>query len=236
MAFLNHFKVHYLAKVNCKHFLFALLLISMSFAGTAQLSVATDVSILRNFNRQQKFWAFGQTVQANFHLNRKDAIYTWISYHTAGKFKNTFSATAKDPFVTVPPLVRYTSFSSLRYRHISVGWKRYLIGAYDSENMWNLYGYAGFGLLLGKATNTFSAAVDTASYKLNSPLPGEGNFKRLTFDAGLGAEFPLGTDIFLYTELRTWMPTTRYPSPYILNNHSVPAVAAVNLGIRIVVQ
>jgi hypothetical protein len=192
---------------------------------------------LRNFNKQQKFWAFGQTVQANIHLNKKDAVYGWISYYTGGKFKNNFSAVAKDPFITVPAVVRHTSFSSLRYRHMSLGWKRYLVGSYDSENTWNLYGYAGFGLLLGKATNTFSVPVDTATYRLNSPLPGEGNFKRLTLDVGLGGEFPLGTDIFLYTELRTWIPTTHYPSPYLLkDNYSVPAMGAVNLGIRMILQ
>ncbi len=202
----------------------------------SQMSIGTDASLLRNFNKQQKFWAFGQTVQANFHLSKKEAVYGWISYYTNGKFKNNFSATSKDPTANLPP-VRYTSYSSLRYREVSVGWKHYFIGAFDSENIWNFYGYAGFGLLLGKASNTFSEVVDTASYKINSPLPGEGNFNRLTIDAGIGSEFPIGTDIFVYTELRTWMPTTHYPSPYLLkDNYSVPAMAAINLGIRILIQ
>lgn len=223
--------------MNLKNFLSTTLVLFTWLSGLAQLSVATDVSILRNFNKNQKFWAFGQTVQANFHLSKKDAVYTWISYYTSGKFKNNYTAIAKDPFATVPPSVRYTSYSALRYRHLSVGWKRYLLGSFDSEYRWNFYGYAGFGLLLGKASNTYNAVIDTASYRLNSPRLGEGNFKRLTLDLGLGGEFPLGTDIFLYTELRTWRPTTHYPSPYLnKDNYSIPAVGAVNLGIRILLQ
>jgi hypothetical protein len=200
------------------------------------MSIGTDASLLRNFNKQQKFWAFGQTVQANFHLSKKEAVYAWISYYTNGRFKNNFSATAKDPLSNLPQ-VPFTSYSSLRYREVSVGWKHYFIGAYDSENIWNFYGYAGFGLLLGKASNNFSETIDTTSYQINAPLAGEGNFKRLTLDAGIGSEFPIGTDIFIYTELRTWMPTTHYPSPYLYkDNYSVPAMAAVNLGIRILIQ
>lgn len=207
-----------------------------SLAGITQFSVATDASILRNFNQQQKFWAFGQTVQLNFHLSPKESIYTWVSYYTNGKFRNNFSAIAKDA-TTTPQQFFYTSRTNLRYRHLSVGWKHFFIGSYNSENMWNVYGYAGFGLLLGKAENSYSRSVDTTQYIITSPRQGIKPFKRLTFDAGIGAEIPLGTDVFLYTELRSWTPTSHYPSPYLYkNNYHLPAVAAVNMGLRIVIE
>lgn len=203
----------------------------------AQVSILTDASILRNFNKQQKFWAFGQTVQGNYHPSKKEAVYAWISYYTNGRFKNNFRATAKDPLAN-PQQQPYTVYSSLRYRHISVGWKHYFTGSYESEeNIWNFYGYAGFGLLIGKAENRYSNSIDTAKYNISSPYSGIASFKRLTFDAGLGTEIPLGADVRLYTEVRTWIASSHYPSPYLLkDNYQIPAVAAVNMGIRILMQ
>lgn len=202
----------------------------------AQFSIATDGSLLRNFNQQQKFWAFGQTVQLNFPVSSKESVYTWISYYTSGRFKNNFSAIAKDA-ATTPQQVFYTSYTGLRYRHLSIGWKHYFLGSFNSENIWNVYGYAGFGLLMGKADNRNSQHVDTSLYATTTPLEGDKAFKRLTFDAGLGSEMPLGTDVYIYTELRTWTPTSHYPSPYLYkNNYHLPAAAAVNLGLRIVIE
>jgi hypothetical protein len=205
-------------------------------AANAQMSIATDASLLRQFNKDQKFWAFGQTVQAQYHVTKKEAIYGWVSYYTNGKFKNTFTATAKDP-LTTPVQTSYKVNSSIRYRQLSIGLKHYFKGSFDAEYIWSLYGYAGFGLLLGKAENNYSQVVDTAAYHISSPLPGDAAFKRLTLDAGLGVEMPLGTDIYLYTEVRTWLPTTHYPSHYLYrDNRNIPSIAAVNLGIRITIQ
>lgn len=202
----------------------------------AQFGIATDGSLLRNFNQQQKFWVFGQTVQLNFPVSPKESVYTWISYYTSGRFKNNFSAIAKGA-ATTPQQVFYTGYTGLRYRHLSIGWKHYFLGSFNSENIWNVYGYAGFGLLMGKANNRNSQRIDTSLYATTSPLEGDKAFKRLTLDAGLGSEMPLGTDVYLYTELRTWTPTSHYPSPYLYkNNYHLPAAAAVNLGLRIVIE
>lgn len=203
---------------------------------SAQFSIATDASLLRNFNEQQKFWAFGQTVQLSFHISEKESVYTWIAYYTNGRFKNNFLATAKDP-VTTPQEFGYTTYTGLRYRHLSIGWKHYFVGGYNSENIWNAYGYAGFGLLMGKANNRNSQPVDTALYFIESPLVGDKAFKRLTFDAGLGIEIPLGAFTYIYTELRSWTPTSHYPSPYLYkNNYHLPGAAAVNMGLRILIE
>jgi hypothetical protein len=218
--------------------LFIFFCILQGLNASTQFSVATDGSLLRNLSSQQKFWAFGQTVQLNFYpsADGKNAIYTWVSYYTTGKFKNNFTASAKDA-VTNPQLIQYTAHTDLRYRHLSVGWKHYLIGAYNSENIWNVYGYAGFGLLLGKASNSFNKPVDSAVYIIQQPLEGSSAFKRLTFDAGLGTEFPLGTAVFVYTEARTWIPTSHYPSRYLYNdNYHIPAILAINVGLRVLIE
>jgi hypothetical protein len=49
-----------------------------------------------------------------------------------GNSKTIFPQPAKDPLSNLPQL-RYTSYSSIRYREMSVGLKHYFIGAYDSE-------------------------------------------------------------------------------------------------------
>lgn len=217
--------------------LFVLLWLIIGFNATAQFSVATDGSLLKNLNSQQKFWAFGQTVQVNFYpAGEKNAVYAWVSYYTIGKFKNNFVATAKEP-LTSPQQIPYTAHTDLRYRHLSIGWRHYFIGAYNSENIWNIYGYGGFGLLLGKATNSFNKAVDSALYKIPQPIAGSSAFRRLTLDAGIGTEFPLGTAVFVYTEARTWIPTTHYPSEYLYkDNYNIPAIVAINVGLRVLIE
>jgi hypothetical protein len=49
---------------------------------------------------------------------------------------------------------------------------------------------------------------------------------------GIGGEFPLGGGICLYTELRTWLPASDYPSPYLYNS-DIPRVLLLTGGIRI---
>lgn len=200
--------------------------------------MATDGTILRNLNSLQKFWAFGQTVQLNFYptSGNKNAVYAWVSYYTVGKFKNNFSAAAKDPSTT-PQDFSYTINTHLRYRHLSVGWKHYFRGGYNAETVWNIYGLAGFGLLLGKAENTYNKSVDSSLYIIKPPREGNGAFKRLTLDAALGTEFPLGTAVFVYTEARTWIPTSHYPSEYLYeDNYNIPAILAINVGLRVLIE
>ena len=118
------------------------------------------------------------------------------------------------------------------FKHVSLGWKHYFKGNSNAEKNWNLYGYAGFGLMLGRVVNAHSVNIDTVAY--NVPvLAGKANFKRLTFDLGLGVEFPLGGDIFIYTEGRTFIPTSDYPSKYIFINNNAPLIVSLNLGFRV---
>jgi len=199
--------------------------------------VATDGSFLRNLNRYQKFWSFGQTVQLNFYpAGERNAVYTWISYYTAGKFKNNFAATAKDP-LTSPSEIDYSVHTSMRYRQLSVGWKHYFKGSYRSESIWNIYGLAGFGLLLGQVTNSFNKEIADSLYTIPQPIEGKAPFKRLTFDAGIGTEFPLGSAVFVYTEARTWIPTSHYPSKYLYqDNYNIPGILSVNVGLRVLIE
>lgn len=193
--------------------------------------MATDVGIQRSFKKEQQYWALGHTVQAQFHVTKKDAAYVWLSYYSNGKFLNKLTATAKTTS-TLPQQINYDNSARMHFKQFSVGWKKYLKGSFDAEEKWNLYGYAGFGLVLGRVINTHSAVLDTSLY--NVPVRvGRANFKRLTVDLGLGTEFPLGADIFLYTEGRVWIPTTDYPSKYIFVNKDAPLIGMFNLGLRV---
>ena len=200
-------------------------------AFSQQFSLATDLSIQRNFKKQQSYWAFGHTTQTLFHLTPKDGIYLWFVYYSNGKFKNNLTADAKSP-LTTPQQVNYTNSARMRLKQFSIGWRKYIIGTPDAEKHWNLYGFAGFGLMFGKVQNTHSVVIDTALY--NVPVrSGEGDFKRLTMDVGLGWEMPLGGDLFFYTEGKVWIPTTNYPSKYIFINNNAPFVATFGAGVRV---
>ncbi len=173
----------------------------------------------------------GHAVNANFHLTPKETVLVSFSYYTNGKFKNNLSAIAKNAS-TIPQQVRYINDAKMRFRVLSAGLKKYLKGTAVSEKTWNLYGTAGFGLLLGKIVNTHSLIVDTALYTL-PVLSGEAHFKRLTFDLGFGWEQPIGGDFYFYTEARTIIPASDYPSKYLFVNRNAPFTGSIVAGLRI---
>ena len=194
-------------------------------------SIATDFGLQRSFKKEQRYWAVGHTVQTQFHVSPRDALYLWISYYTEGKFENHLTATAKSPLVT-PSSIAYINRAAMRFKQFSVGWKKYLKGSYDAETDWNIYVYGGFGLMLGRVINNHDPVIDTFDYDV--PVrQGKANFKRLTLDVGAGWERPIGADIFLYLEGRAWIPTTDYPSKHIFVNENAPLTGMLNAGIRI---
>lgn len=212
--------------------LFLCLLVSgAAFSQRPLFSVSTDVSLLRNFKKTQRYWALGQTLTGNFHFTGKEALYIWGAYYSNGKFTNELTAEASDT-LTVPRQVNYKNHAKLRFNHISIGWKHYLKGQFNAEEKWNLYGYAGFGLLFGIVENIHSVAIDTGKYEA-PVLAGKGKFKRLTLDLGLGIEIPAGGDVYFYSEGRCFVPTTAYPSQYLFNNENAPFTGSFNLGIRV---
>jgi len=199
------------------------------------VSIATDVSILRSLTKGQKFWSFGQSVKGEFHLKPTETFYAQVGYYTDGKYKNGQTATAKDA-ATTPQNISYITRSELRMRHFSLGWKHYFKGAYNNETDWNFYGIAGFGLLAGRANNTPTQTVDTALYNVpQKAIAGGNHFKRLTLDLSLGAEMILGAGVYLYTDVRTWIPASDYPSPFLYNNN-LPRTLMVNGGIRVLLD
>jgi hypothetical protein len=122
----------------------------------------------------------------------------------------------------------------MKIRQISVGIIKYLTGSFKKLEKFNLYGSAGFGLMMGNASNTFSLKVDTLLYNVqNKIINGAGNFKRLSFDLSGGWELPISYEIFWYAEARLQIPTTGYPSDYLLKNNNAPFLGSVNLGIRV---
>ena len=170
-------------------------------------------------------------VAGHFNFAPKNGMYVWLAYYSNGKFSNHPTATAKSIF-TLPQQIDYTNDAQMRIKHISVGWKHYLKGAYNIEDSWSLYGYAGFGLLLGSIENQHSVSIDSAEYYI-PVLKGKANFKRLTLDLGLGYEMPVGGDIYFYMEGRAFLPTTDYPSNYLFVNKKAPLTGSLNTGLRI---
>ena len=209
-------------------------LILFTAAAQSNFSLATDVAYLRNFKKHQRFGSVGHTIQFQYHVTGKEGIYAWLSYYQKGKYQNTLTAAAKSP-VTNPQQHTFSNNASMAIQHYSVGWKHYFIGGSEGDSInWSLYGLAGFGLIAGRITNVFADQPDTALYNLpSSPVSGEGQFKRLTLDIGAGWEKALSDRIFLYGEVRLWIPASSTPSPYLFVNKNAPFAATVNAGLRV---
>ncbi len=209
-----------------------LLIVFAKLQAQPAASVLTDASVLRNFTKGQSFTTIGQSIQANFHLTKTETLYASGGYHVRGNYKNTLIAMAKDVAGGTAPL-SYNSTSTLGYRQLSLGWKHFFKGAYNNEESVNVYATAGFGLLTGRVENIFSIKIDTAVYAIpQQAIEGSGRFRRLTFDVSLGAETRLAAAFFLYGEVKTWLPASDYPSPYLYNNNT-PQVLLLNGGVRI---
>ena len=209
--------------------LFYLLLILKANSQTTW-SVTTDFSAIRNFKSQQQFWSVGHTIRGELHLTKRDGPYAWVSYFIPGKFNNNLVAEAKSS-TTTPQTIAYRNKANINVKQISIGWKHYFKGKCDNERSWNFYGMAGFGVVGGKVKNDFLTAIDTSLY--HTPiLNGESRFKRLTIDLGAGWEAPVTGDLMFYNELKVWIPSSDYPSKYLLNNGYVPLIASFHLGIR----
>ena len=85
-----------------------------------------------------------------------------------------------------------------------------------------------------QARNDFKPAVDTALYFMQErPVPGAGEFRRLTVDLGLGSEIPLGGNFFVYGDLRALLPASGYPSELLHKTGSIPLAASIHAGLRI---
>jgi hypothetical protein len=189
------------------------------------------VSVLRSFKKEQQFWAIGQSIVGNFHFSPKEGAYALFTYYSEGRFNNVLVADARSP-ATIPAHQTYNNTVRLSVRHLSLGWKHYFKNTYDAEKKWGIYGFAGFGLMLGKVNNAHNLVLDTTDYKL-PVLAGNAKFKRLTIDLGIGYEAPLGGDVYIYVEGRSLVPVTDYPSNYLYNNDYSPLTAAAEIGLRI---
>jgi hypothetical protein len=214
-----------------RSFLAAALAVSLSVSAQVEFSLGTGVSVLRNLSPQQKFWAIGQTVQANAHFSPTQSAYAWLDYYTEGKFKNSFTASAKSP-LTSPQQIAYTATGRLTYRHFSLGWKHYFKGSYQSQKELVLYGSAGFGFLFAKVRNSYNRSIDSSLYQVQT-IEGANKIRRLTFDISAGSELPVGGNFFLFGEARTWLPASGNTSPYLHNQKNVPLPVMVSAGLRV---
>ena len=174
----------------------------------------------------------GQNIITDFHFTKKNGAYIYACYYSGGRFENTLTATAKSQ-ATTPQQINFVNRAKVRLRQFSMGWKHYLHGHIESARL-NIYGMAGFGIIFGKATNEYTAAIDTTLYDLpERPVNATGKFKRLSVDLGLGLEYPLGSDIYLYSEGKVWIPASSYPSKYLFTNDEAPFSGVLSLGLRV---
>lgn len=198
-----------------------------------KFSLATDVSVLHNFDGKQKFTVVGQSLIPQFHLDKRNTVYAWFTYHANGKYKSTLLASARSSS-TQPQSISFVNQSEMRLRQFSVGIKRYFIGSFEKLENFSFYATGGFGLILGTASNSFSTFIDTSLYSVqNNVVHGSGDFKRLTFDITGGFDFPVAYEMFVYSEIRMHIPTTNYPNSYLLKNANAPFLGTINLGIRV---
>jgi len=189
--------------------------------------------VLRSFKEDQRFWAIGQAIMTDWHFTNKGGAYASLSYSSYGNFTNHLSATAKSA-TTSPQQIDFNNKAQIRFQQVSLGFKHYFVGTTDAEINWNLYSITGFGLMLGRVTNSYSNPIDTSLYNApGQPVNGSGHFKRLTLDLGLGWEIPLNGDFYLYVNGKVWIPTSDYPSKYLFVNDNAPLVGMLGLGIRI---
>ena len=200
-------------------------------AQQTRFSMATDLTVQHNFKKEQRFTVIGQTTYLHVHFSPKDGLYASFAYYSNGKFSNKLTAVAKSG-TTVPSQINYVNNANMRLKEFSIGWKKYLLGDALNEKSFNLYAYAGFGLMLGRVDNRHSENIDTALYEV-PVLKGRANFKRLTIDPGIGLERYIGGDIFMYAEGRVWVPTDPYPSKYIYRNERAPWAGMLSLGLRV---
>lgn len=232
-VFQNCICIYLLPILKQKIIIFHCLLFSLLHAAAQpRFSIANDIGLQRNFKKEQQFWTIGHTTQGQIHLTQKEGVYGIFAYYARGKFENRVTATAKSP-VTVPQQVNYTNEARMRLKQFSLGYRRYFKGSYDADKSWSLYGFTGLGLLLGTVDNNQAPLLDSMVYALPVQY-GRARFKRLTLELGAGWERLLGGDIYFYTEGKVWVPTTDYPSKYLLVNDQAPFVAMLAAGIRVV--
>lgn len=198
-----------------------------------RISGSTDLMILRSFKNDQRFWAVGQNIIIDWDFTSKGGAYASLSYSSYGKFTNELSATAKAA-TTSPQQISFDNNAQIRFEQISLGFKHYFVGSTDAEVNWNLYTITGFGLMFGRVTNDYSTSIDTSLYNApQQPVNGNGHFKRLTLDLGVGWEIPLSADFYLYASGKVWIPTSDYPSKYLFVNDNAPLIAMFGIGVRI---
>lgn len=209
----------------------AFLALTLACQAQFRFSLSTDFDVQRNFSPKQQYWAIGQTIRGEWHAKPRTGFYGWLCYYNWGRFSNELEAVARDPG-TSPAVIPYRNRGRMRFTQLSIGLKHYIKGHFEAEEGWNLYGLAGLGALMGAVDNSAGIALpDTMQYRV-PVLDGKHRFNRLTLDLGVGFETPVGGDLFLYTEARTLIPLTYFPSPIMANTYYTPLTGVLAVGVR----
>ncbi len=222
--------LYYLEKSLKKIIFIVFVLCSVKSSSQEAFSIGTDVGLLRNFSKGHKFWTVGQSIIATVHFTPRHSAYTWFKYYIPGKFSNNFTATARDA-ATTPQQINYSVKANWAFREFSIGYKGYLAGSYDAETGYNVYALAGLGLMFARAENI--SDLDTSQYApVPKPVTGSNSFNRLTLDLGIGGEVPIGGNIYIYSDLRTWVNMSSYPSNVFHNEEEATLPVMLHVGIR----
>src|SRR5215208_3128070 len=94
-----------------------LIICSLSQFSFSQLRVSssTDISLQRNFKKQQRFWALGQNIVLDLHLTPVNGIYFTFCYYSPEKVKTPLLATAKATS-TIPQQIAFVNRAKIRFK------------------------------------------------------------------------------------------------------------------------
>lgn len=207
------------------------LMVTISLAAKAQLSVATDLSLARQERIAKTFWSPVQTIKVSYPLSNKLSLYGGIGYANGNESRHPGATTAFYDTIS-PREIRYTAFTTWRTRHGAAGLKVYLMGSHKAEAGSNIYLLAGVGGMSVKVSTKYSARIDTSNYRPMIPYEGESAETVLSYEAGLGFEQPLGGNFFWYLEAKTWQPQKNISSPYLIREDR-SKVMMIGAGMRI---
>ena len=214
-----------------KKTVFLFIIFASLFSAKAQLSVASDASVIGQFGGIKTYWGLAQDVKVSYPIGPKTSAYLSVGYAIPNKLKEAFSTQAYSP-LTTPQVIRYQANTNRQLRQAQIGIMQYLAGSHKAESGTNVYLLAGVGIMSVKASTSYSVDVDTAEYPQIRPYAGEGSAESFSVNAGLGIEQPLGGNFFWYAEAKGWLPTKSLSSPFLKEAEKTPAVL-VGVGIRV---
>ncbi len=204
------------------------------FNADAQFSISSDLSVMRQFGKQQSFWSLAQNVQLSYAFTRTESLYFSIGNATPHKEIGKYVTQAKvDTFY--PKAIGYRATTSWTTRQFSAGLKHYFAGTHNSETGTNIYGIVGVGLMSVKLLTEYSIGIDTVHYQSIVPYAGTKAVNRLSADLGVGIEAPLRGSFYWYAQAKTWIHAGTIPSNLLTQPNDKIVPVMLGAGIRVLI-